>query len=121
MGCVYSILIVYTTHFEGSAYIISCLLSSHCYLCHLFAFFPNVKVSRDHSFALGCRVVKVVDMNLAVQITEACHLYGQSSHLTLYHTKEGFHLNCIARGKVCELPAQGPGTPASSTSKTDRH
>ena len=38
--------------------------------------------------------------------------------------KNGLRLNRIARDKVCQLPAQGrwfsPGTPASSTSKTDR-
>ena len=37
--------------------------------------------------------------------------------------KNGSSLTCIAREKVCQLPAQGKwfslGTPASSTSKTD--
>ena len=38
---------------------------------------------------LGGCVVKVVDLNLAEQITVAHDLYSVSACLTLYHTKTG--------------------------------
>ena len=54
----------------------------------------------------------------------AYHLCVASSRPAL-ETQKGCTRLAIVRDKVCQLPAQGrwfsPGTPVSSTSKTDRH
>ena len=66
-------------------------------------------------------MVKVV--GLPVQ-SLAYHLCVASSRPALENTKRCTRL-AIVCDKVCQLPAQGrwfsPGTPVSSTSKTDRH